>query len=60
MGWIFVIGFGALVFAAIYFSHRASRLALEIVVAALLIGVAGYAWQGSPDMPGQPVSRSQR
>jgi cytochrome c-type biogenesis protein CcmH len=58
MGWIFVLGFAALTFAALYFSRRCSRLALELSGAILLIGVAGYAWQGSPDMPGNPISHA--
>ena len=33
-----------------------SRLALELSGAILLVGVAGYGWQGSPDMPGHPVA----
>jgi cytochrome c-type biogenesis protein CcmH len=55
MGFMFALGFAALSFAALWFSGRCSRMALEISGAALLIGVAGYAWQGSPDMPGHPV-----
>ncbi len=56
MGWLFAFGIALLVLAALYFSGRVSRMALEITVAALLVGLAGYAWQGSPDMPGNPVS----
>ena len=58
MGWVFVLGLAALTFAALWFSHRCSRMALEIGGAALLIGIAGYAWQGSPNMPGHPVHRA--
>jgi cytochrome c-type biogenesis protein CcmH len=31
------------------------RVALEMTGAALLFGIAGYAWQGSPMQPGNPV-----
>jgi cytochrome c-type biogenesis protein CcmH len=56
MGWTFAFGFAAISFAALYLSGRCSRLALELAGAALLVGIAGYAWQGSPDMPGHPVT----
>lgn len=58
MGWVFVIGFALMVFAVLWRSGRCSRLALEVAAAALLVGIAGYGWQGSPDMPGSPVSRA--
>lgn len=56
MGWLFAIGFAALAFAALYASKRLSRGALLLAAAALMIGVAGYGWQGSPGMAGNPVS----
>ena len=59
MGWIFAILFGTLAFAALSLSGRCSRLALEIVAAAILIGIAGYGWQGSPAFPGHPVSAAR-
>jgi cytochrome c-type biogenesis protein CcmH len=58
MGWIFVIGFAILTFAGLYLSGRCTRVALEISGAILLVGVAGYAWQGSPEMAGNPVSQA--
>jgi hypothetical protein len=60
MGWSFVFGLAALAFFALYRSGRCSRLALEIGGAALLVGIAGYGWQGSPDMPGNPVQSTSR
>lgn len=60
MGWIFALGFAALSFLALYLSRRCTRMALEIGAAILLLGLAGYAWQGSPDMPGHPVTREAR
>lgn len=56
MGWIFALLLAALSFAALWRSGRCSRLALEMAGAALLVGMAGYAWQGSPDKPGHPVA----
>lgn len=54
-GWIFPFAFAAATWLALWRSGRCSRLALEIAAAALLVGLAGYAWQGEPGMPGNPV-----
>jgi len=51
-GWVIAILFAALAWLALYASGRCSRLALEIAAAALLAGLAGYGWQGSPGLPG--------
>lgn len=37
-------------------SGRCSRAALELVLVALLVGIAGYGWQGHPDLPGHPFA----
>lgn len=55
MGWIFAFGLAALGFGYLWQSGRCNRLALELLAAFLLVGLAGYAWQGSPDLPGKPV-----
>jgi hypothetical protein len=55
MGWIFAILFGVVTLAAFWWSGRFSRQALELALAAILVALAGYAWQGSPAMPGNPV-----
>jgi len=60
MGWVFAILFAAVAFAALWLSGKCSRMALELGGAMLLVGLAGYAWQGSPDMPGNPVSSASR
>jgi len=60
MGWLFAMLFAALSLGALWKSGRCSRMSLELACAAILIGLAGYAWQGSPDMPGNPVSSSPR
>ncbi len=60
MGWLFALGFAGLTFIALARSGRCSRLALELSGAILLAGVAGYAWQGSPDMAGHPVTSTAR
>ena len=55
MGWVFALGFAALAMAGLVLSGRLNRLALLIASAALLLAIAGYGWQGSPDMAGTPV-----
>ena len=57
MGWLFAIGLAALAFFALYASRRCSRMALEIAAAALLVGIAGYGWQGSPELGGFSVGQ---
>jgi hypothetical protein len=52
MGWLFMLVFAALTFAGLWRSRLLNRTALEITVVAILVGLAGYAWQGSPDLPG--------
>ncbi|HEY6869804.1 MAG TPA: hypothetical protein VI199_08610 [Novosphingobium sp.] len=56
MGWVFAVVLAALVLLGLQASGRCSRLALEIAAAALLAGLAGYGWQGSPDLAGRPVA----
>ena len=57
MGWAISLGFAALAMGGLALSGRMTRLAQMITAAALLIALAGYGWQGSPDMAGAPVSR---
>lgn len=55
MGWIVVIGMAAAAWIALWRSGRCPGSALQIIAAALFLALAGYAWQGSPDMAGKPV-----
>jgi hypothetical protein len=59
MGWLFPAGFAALTLLVLKQSGRCSRPALEIIAAALLIAIAGYGWQGSPDMLGSITQTSR-
>jgi hypothetical protein len=54
MGWLFPIIFAVALLAGLKFIGRVSRTALELACAAMLFGLAGYAWQGSPTLPGSP------
>ena len=58
MGWVFATGFAALAYIGLWASDRCPRLALNVAAAALLLALAGYAWQGSPGMLGKPVTSS--
>jgi cytochrome c-type biogenesis protein CcmH len=59
MTWLLVIGLALMAFAAILFLVRGARQAWEVVGAALLLGVAGYAFQGAPGLPGSPKAPAQ-
>ena len=60
MGWGIALGFAAMAMGGLALSRRLTRDALMIAGAALLIALAGYAWQGSPDMAGTPVTHQTR
>jgi cytochrome c-type biogenesis protein CcmH len=54
MGWLFPLIFATSLLAGLKFSGRVSRTALELACVAMLLGLAGYAWQGSPTLAGSP------
>ena len=56
MGWAITLALALLSWLALYLSRRCSRQALELAAAAILIALAGYAWQGHPDTPGRPMT----
>lgn len=51
MGWLFLVLL-ALAIAAALALLRVDRRLWSMVGAALMLGAAGYAWQGSPSLPG--------
>ncbi|WP_298394653.1 cytochrome C biosynthesis protein [Sphingobium sp.] len=53
-GWVIAFALAALAFVAMLFIGRIPRAAREVTAAALLLGLAGYAWQGHPGMAGAP------
>ena len=59
IGWLVAITLAGLVFAFLKQSNKLSREALEIVLVAILVALAGYGWQGSPDMEGKSVAVSR-
>ncbi|MCY1671276.1 tetratricopeptide repeat protein [Novosphingobium sp. SL115] len=54
MTWVFVLLIAAVVFGLMAFVLKMPRAGWELSGAALLVGIAGYALQGSPAMPGAP------
>lgn len=55
MGWLIVLGLVIVVGAMLWRWGKLPRSAFEPVAAALLLGLAGYALQGKPEVPGKPV-----
>jgi cytochrome c-type biogenesis protein CcmH len=52
MGWLFLFVFAGVTFAGLWRSRLLNRTGLEIAAVAILVGLAGYAWQGSPNLSG--------
>ena len=53
-GWVIAAGLAIILMAALVALGRIPRTAWEITGAALLLGLAGYAWQGHPGLAGAP------
>lgn len=54
MGWVFILVMAAAVFVALWRFGRLDRGGLQFLGAALLLALAGYAWQGHPGLAGSP------
>jgi cytochrome c-type biogenesis protein CcmH len=54
MGWPLLLILAAAAAAALWWFVRPGKAGLQLVAAALLLACAGYAWQGKPDLPGDP------
>jgi hypothetical protein len=54
MGYLFVVILAGATLVGLYLSGRLPRMALEFAACAMLVGIAGYAWQGSPSLAGAP------
>lgn len=55
MGWLLVLALAAITLAGLWKFARFDRAALQLLGAALLLAMAGYAWQGRPGLSGKPV-----
>jgi cytochrome c-type biogenesis protein CcmH len=60
MTWVLAGGLAILAFLAAAFVLKAPRKGWEAIVAALLLGLAGYALQGSPGIPAAPKAAVQK
>lgn len=54
MGWLVMLALTAIAGALLWRFATLSRAAKELMAAALLLGIAGYAWQGTPGERGHP------
>lgn len=55
MGWLIIFLLSAGVLIALWRFAALDRAALQLLGAALLVAMAGYAWQGKPGLAGKPV-----
>ena len=60
MGWLTIVLLALALAAALWPFVRKDRGALQFLVAALLLALAGYSWQGRPDQPGSPKAEQER
>jgi len=60
MGWIFLLALALIVFAALWRFARLEGAGLQLVGAAMLIALAGYAWQGRPNLAGSPTRAAEQ
>ncbi|MEO0441630.1 MAG: tetratricopeptide repeat protein [Pseudomonadota bacterium] len=60
MGWLILLGFLLMLFGALLWLGKLPRQAWELTGAALLLAVAGYAWQGNPGMAGVSIEPAEK
>jgi len=54
MGWAILLGLALAAFAAVWRFGRLDSAGLQLLASALLLAMAGYAWQGHPGLAGSP------
>lgn len=59
MGWLIILILALLTFAGLWYFVR-DKAAVQLLGAALLIALAGYAWQGRPGLAGRPKAAAER
>lgn len=60
MGWAPFLLLALLAFGALWRFGRLEKAGLQLLGAALLVAVAGYAWQGQPELDGRPKRPPER
>jgi cytochrome c-type biogenesis protein CcmH len=60
MGWLILILLALAAFVAIWRFARLDGAGLQLLAAALLLALAGYAWQGRPGLAGSPRAAAVR
>lgn len=55
MGWLIFLALALIVAGLLWRFGRLPKGGIELVAAALFLAIAGYAWQGSPSLPGKPT-----
>lgn len=60
MGWLIFLSLGAVVLLGVWRLARLDRSGAMLVLAALFVAAAGYAWQGSPALPGAPFAVAEQ
>ena len=59
MGWVMMIGLALLTGGGLWLFLRRDMGALQFAAAAILLALAGYAWQGRPALAGAPKPRPE-
>jgi cytochrome c-type biogenesis protein CcmH len=60
MTWLIIAAVALIVLAMLWWAARLDRGTGQFVASALLIALAGYAWQGSPGLAGAPKAPPER
>jgi cytochrome c-type biogenesis protein CcmH len=60
MAWLFALLFAASALGMLWRFGRLPRAGIELAVAAALVGISGYVWQGSPTQAGAPVEAKDK
>jgi cytochrome c-type biogenesis protein CcmH/NrfG len=60
MGWLIAVLLALLALGGVWRFARLDRNGVQLLAAALLLAMAGYAWQGSPGLTGSPRRPPER